>query len=80
MAATYKDIQRLTGLSLATISKYFNGGNDFELDPDTFPRCNDPVRYLRVVIANTFSTYQYHSNKGDVQFGEVTPYGQVVTE
>ena len=26
MAATYKDIQRLTGLSLATISKYFNGG------------------------------------------------------
>ncbi len=27
MAATYKDIQRLTGLSLSTISKYFNGGN-----------------------------------------------------
>lgn len=26
MAATYKDIRRLTGLSLATISKYFNGG------------------------------------------------------
>lgn len=26
MAATYKDIQELTGLSLATISKYFNGG------------------------------------------------------
>ena len=26
MAATYKDIQRMTGLSLATISKYFNGG------------------------------------------------------
>lgn len=25
MAATYKDIQRLTGLSLSTISKYFNG-------------------------------------------------------
>ncbi len=27
MPATYKDIRRLTGLSLATISKYFNGGN-----------------------------------------------------
>jgi len=27
MAATYKDIQRLTGLSLSTISKYFNGGS-----------------------------------------------------
>ena len=27
MASTYKDIQRITGLSLSTISKYFNGGN-----------------------------------------------------
>lgn len=27
MAATYKDIQKMTGLSLSTISKYFNGGN-----------------------------------------------------
>jgi LacI family transcriptional regulator len=27
MAATYKDIQRITGLSLSTISKYFNGGH-----------------------------------------------------
>lgn len=27
MAATYKDIQRATGLSLSTISKYFNGKN-----------------------------------------------------
>ena len=26
MAPTYKDIRRVTGLSLATISKYFNGG------------------------------------------------------
>lgn len=27
MAGTYKDIQKMTGLSLSTISKYFNGGN-----------------------------------------------------
>lgn len=27
MAATYKDIQRITGLSLSTISKYYNGGS-----------------------------------------------------
>ena len=27
MAATIKDISRETGLSLATISKYLNGGN-----------------------------------------------------
>ena len=25
MAATYKDIQKMTGLSLSTISNYFNG-------------------------------------------------------
>lgn len=30
MVATYKDIRRLTGLSLATISKYYNGGNVLE--------------------------------------------------
>ncbi|HKG50342.1 MAG TPA: LacI family DNA-binding transcriptional regulator [Actinomycetales bacterium] len=30
MAATYKDIQRITGLSLATISKYYNGGTVLE--------------------------------------------------
>ena len=27
MAATIKDIRKKTGLSLATISKYLNGGN-----------------------------------------------------
>lgn len=30
VTATYKDIRRLTGLSLATISKHFNGGNVLE--------------------------------------------------
>ncbi len=30
MAATYKDIRKLTGLSLSTISKYFNGGTLIE--------------------------------------------------
>ena len=27
MAATIRDIKRMTGLSLATVSKYLNGGN-----------------------------------------------------
>ena len=30
MAATMKDIARRTGLGLATISSYFNGGNDMK--------------------------------------------------
>lgn len=48
VAATYKDIQRLTGLSLATISKHFNGGN---------------VRYAnRVLIEQAASDLGYQVN------------------
>ena len=60
--------------------EYFNGGNDFELDPAEYPRANDSLRYLRVVFANTFSTFELKSPEGAVQFGEVTPYGQVLEE
>ena len=38
MAATYKDIRRLTGLSLSTISKYFNGGNVTETNRKAIDR------------------------------------------
>jgi len=37
-AATYKDIQRLTGLSLSTISKYFNGGNVLDVNRKAIDR------------------------------------------
>lgn len=57
---------------------YFNAGNDFELNSDEYPMANEPVRYLRVVIANTFSSFLYGGHDGAVQFGEVTPYGMVV--
>lgn len=70
----------LVGEKTVEDNEYFNAGNDFELNSDEFPRCNDPVRYLRVVIANTFTTYQYGGTRGAVQFGEVTPWGRVVTE
>lgn len=59
---------------------YFNAGNDFELDPDAYPHAYDNIRYLRVVIANTFSSFEYNQTVGAVQFGEVTPWGQVVVE
>ncbi len=38
MAATYKDIRRVTGLSLATISKFYNGGNVLEVNRDLIER------------------------------------------
>ncbi len=38
MIATYKDIRRLTGLSLATISKFYNGGNVLEPNRELIER------------------------------------------
>ena len=38
MAATYKDIQKMTGLSLSTISKYFNGGNVLDENREAIDR------------------------------------------
>jgi LacI family transcriptional regulator len=73
MAATYKDIRRMTGLSLATISKYFNGGNVTYANrallehaaSDLGYRVNDVARGLRsrrsmtlgVVLAELNSTF-----------------------
>lgn len=65
-----------TGTCTTEDNMYFNSGNDFELDPDAYPRCYDELRYLRVVFANTFATFEYGANWGSVQFGEVTPWGQ----
>lgn len=63
-------------------SQTFNAGNDFELDPVQFPRCNDPIRYLRVVFVNTFTTFEYgHETKvTQIQTGEVTPFGQPIIQ
>ncbi len=63
-------------------SQVYNDGNDFELDPVKFPRCNDEVRYLRVVFFNTFSTFEYghYTKNRQVQTGEVTPFGQPIID
>lgn len=45
MAATYKDIQRLTNLSLSTISKYFNGGNVMEANRKAIERAVAKLDY-----------------------------------
>ena len=55
---------------------YFNAGNDFELNPDEYPHCYDDVRYLRIVVANTFSTFQLGAKSGAFSLGEITPWGQ----
>jgi LacI family transcriptional regulator len=45
MAATYKDIQRLTGLSLSTISKYFNGGHVMEANRAAIDRAAEKLDF-----------------------------------
>ena len=60
--------------------EYFNAGNDFELDSDKFPRAFDQLRYLRIVFANTFTTFELPdaTESSGIQFGEITPFGQIV--
>lgn len=57
---------------------YFNAGNDFELDPVEYPDAYKELRYLRVVFMNTYSTYELHATVGQVQFGEVNAWGQIL--
>lgn len=59
---------------------YNNVGGDFELNPDLYPRCNDELRYLRVVIANTFATFELKTNVGAASLAEVTAYGKVISQ
>ena len=58
--------------------QYFNAGNDFELNPEECPDAYNELRYLRVVFVNTFATYELGAKVGQVQFGEVNPYGQIL--
>ena len=76
------DENGLPGTVTSEDSQTFNAGNDFEFDKEQYPRCNDPLRYLRVVFANTFTTYEYGHNTSNrqVQTGEITPYGFVEDE
>ena len=69
----------LPGTVTAEDTETYNAGNDFELDPDAYPRCNEPLRYLRVVFANTFTTFEFGHNTSNrqVQTGEVTPFGKI---
>lgn len=43
--ATYTDIQRVTGLSLATISKYYNGGNVLEANREAIKTASESLGF-----------------------------------
>ena len=50
MSATIKDIARETGLALATISKYINGGT---VRPQNKKQIDEAIRKLNYVPRNT---------------------------
>lgn len=58
----------------------FNTGTEFEIDDTYYEHAYDELRYLRVVIVNTFNTWETKAKVGDVQLGEITPYGQILEE
>lgn len=57
---------------------YYNTGNIFVLDASKWPHANDPVRYLRVVFVDTFTSFNTNDSTMSVQLGEVVPVGSVV--
>lgn len=51
-----------------------------ELNSDEYPHAYDQIRYLRVVLTSFASWAMPDATVGALQFGEVTPYGEVVKE
>lgn len=96
MAATYKDIRRLTGLSLATISKYFNGGNVLRANRvlietavgDLGYQVNDFARGLRsrrsrtlgIVMAELNSTFNTTIVSDMVERLRKAGYGAIISD
>lgn len=96
MVATYKDIRRLTGLSLATISKYFNGGNVLyanrvlieQAARDLGYQVNDFARGLRsrrsrtlgVVLAELNSTFNTTIVSGMEERLREAGYGAIICD
>lgn len=60
---------------------YFNYNTEFEMDnTGNYPHANDELKYLRIVIINTFSTWETKAKVGAATIGEITPYGQILSE
>ncbi len=56
----------------------FNTGTEFEMDDTVEKNAYGELRYLRVVIVNTFATWETKATVGQIQLGELTPFGQVL--
>ena len=56
----------------------FNTGTEFEMNDIYYKNAFHELRYLRVVIVNTFTTWETKALVGQIQLGEITPYGQIL--
>lgn len=57
---------------------YFREKTEYELDDALYPHAYDRIRYLRIVVVSTFASWEMpDATTTTIQFGEVTPYGQV---
>ncbi len=61
MAATMKDISRYTGLGLATISSYFNGGNVREKNREKIKEAIEVLHYEVNEVARGLKTNETHT-------------------
>lgn len=59
--------------------EYYLYNTEYEVDNtnELTPNAYDKIRYLRLVVINTFATYQYPATSGAWFIGEITPWGQV---
>ena len=58
---------------------YYLNSTEYECDntnPLT-PRAFDKIRYLRIVVVNTFESWQFNQTSGGWFIGEISPYGQI---
>lgn len=58
---------------------YYLNSTEYECDntnPLT-PRAFDKIRYLRIVVVNTFESWQFKQTSGGWFIGEISPYGQI---
>jgi LacI family transcriptional regulator len=58
MAATMKDISQATGLGLATISKYFNGGNVRERNRVLIEEASRRLHFTPNEVARSLKTHR----------------------
>ena len=76
MAATIKDIAKKTGLGLATISSYLNGGNVREQNRIKIEAAIEELHYEVNEVALSFDAVAFEKNKSIITNAKIKIYTQ----